>query len=157
MVEAGKLVKELQEMRDDGHLSDALLRYAVRSVAKADERFNWVGVYLLNEEEQELWLHNYVGEPTEHAKIPVGSGVCGRAIAERTNLNIPDVSKEEEYLACSPDVQSEIVVLVRAGDEIFGQIDIDSEEAAAFTEEDEMALIGVADKLAEQLAAERRS
>ena len=157
MVEAGKLVKELQEMRDDGHLSDALLRYAVRSVAKPDERFNWLGVYLLNEEEQELWLHNYVGEPTEHAKIPVGSGVCGRAIAERTNLNIPDVSKEEEYLACSPDVQSEIVVLVRAGDEIFGQIDIDSEEAAAFTEEDEMALIGVADKLAEQLAAERRS
>lgn len=157
MVEAGKLVKELQEMRDDGHLSDALLRYAVRSIAKADERYSWVGVYLLKEEEQELWLHNYVGEPTEHAKIPVGTGVCGRAIAERTNLNIPDVSKEEEYLACSPDVQSELVVLIRAGEDIFGQIDVDSEEAAAFTEDDEIALIGVADKLAEQLAAERRS
>ena len=157
MVEAGKVVKELQEMRDDGHLSDALLRYAVRSIAKADERFSWVGVYLLNEEQQELWLHNYVGEPTEHAKIPVGSGVCGRAIAERTNLNIPDVSEEEGYLACSPDVQSELVVLIRAGDDIFGQIDVDSEEAAAFTEDDEIALIGVADKLAEQLAAERRS
>ncbi len=157
MVEAGKLVKELQEMRDDGHLSDALLRYAVRSIAKADERYSWVGVYLLKEEEQELWLHNYVGEPTEHAKIPVGTGVCGRAIAERTNLNIPDVSVEEGYLACSPDVQSELVVLIRAGDDIFGQIDVDSEEAAAFTEDDEIALIGVADKLAEQLAAERRS
>lgn len=157
MVEAGKLVKELQEMRDDGHLSDALLRYAVRSIAKADERYSWVGVYLLKEEEQELWLHNYVGEPTEHAKIPVGTGVCGRAIAERTNLNIPDVSVEEEYLACSPDVKSELVVLIRAGEDIFGQIDVDSEEAAAFTEDDEIALIGVADKLAEQLAAERRS
>jgi GAF domain-containing protein len=157
MVEAGKLVLELQEMRDDGHLSDALLRYAVRSVANADERYSWVGVYLLNEEDNELWLHNYVGEPTEHAKIPVGTGVCGRAIAERTNLNIPDVSQEENYLACSPDVESELVVLIRAGDDIFGQIDIDSEEAAAFTEEDEIALIGVADKLAEQLAAERRS
>ena len=157
MVEAGKLVKELQEMRDDGHLSDALLRYAVRSISKADERYTWVGVYLLNEEDNELWLHNYVGEPTEHAKIPVGTGVCGRAIEERTNLNIPDVSQEENYLACSPDVKSELVILIRAGDEIFGQIDIDSEEGDAFTEDDEIALIGVADKLAEQLAAERRS
>jgi GAF domain-containing protein len=97
-----------------------------------------------------------VGEPTEHAKIPVGTGVCGRAIEERTNLNIPDVSVEENYLACSPDVQSELVVLIRAGEDIFGQIDLDSEEKAAFTEEDEIALIGVADKLAEQIAAERR-
>ena len=57
---------------------------------------------------------------------------------------------------CSPDTQSELVILIRAGDVIFGQIDIDSDEAAAFTEEDEMALISIADKLAEQLAAERR-
>src|SRR5690606_17536626 len=100
MVEAGKLIKELQGMRDEGHLSDALLRHAVRTLSK-DERFSWVGVYLLGDEG--LWLHNYVGEPTEHAKIPVGTGVCGRAVAERRNLNIPDVSKEENYLACSPD------------------------------------------------------
>ncbi len=147
------LIKDLQQMRDDGHLSDALLRKAVRSISEED-RFDWVGVYLLRDDE--LWLHNYVGEPTEHAKIPVGTGVCGRAVAERTNLNIEDVSKEENYLACSPDVQSELVVLIRAGEDIFGQIDLDSETKAAFTEDDEIALIGVADKLAEQLAAERR-
>jgi GAF domain-containing protein len=158
-VDGGLVVKELQEMRDNGHLSDALLRRAVRSIAEADDdddRFSWVGVYLVNEEEQVVWLHNYVGPGTEHAKIPIGTGVCGRAVAERTNLNIPDVSAEEDYLACSPDVQSELVVLIRAGDEIFGQIDLDSEELATFTEEDEIALISIADKLAEQLAAERR-
>jgi GAF domain-containing protein len=152
-MDGGSLIKELQEMRDDGHLSDALLRKAVRKISE-DDRFDWVGVYLLRDDE--LWLHNYVGEPTEHAKIPVGTGICGRAVAERTNLNVPDVSKEENYLACSPDVKSELVVLIRAGDDIFGQIDIDSETKAAFKEDDEMALIGVADKLAEQLAAERR-
>jgi L-methionine (R)-S-oxide reductase len=156
-VDGGLVVKELQAMRDNGHLSDALLRRAVRSIAEADDdRFSWVGVYLVNEEEQVVWLHNYVGPGTEHAKIPIGTGVCGRAVAERTNLNIPDVSAEEDYLACSPDVQSELVVLIRAGDEIFGQIDLDSEELATFTEEDEIALISIADKLAEQLAAERR-
>ncbi len=153
-MDSTKTIKDLQQMRDEGHLSDALLRAAVRSIEESDERFDWVGVYLLREEG--LWLHNYVGEPTEHAKIPVGTGVCGRAVQERTNLNIPDVSAEENYLSCSPDVQSELVILIRAGEDIFGQIDIDSEEKAAFTEEDEVALIGIADKLAEQLAAERR-
>ena len=156
MLDHEQLVQDLQTMRDEGHLSDALLRKAVRSIKTSDEKFSWVGVYLLNEEAKELWLHNYVGEPTEHAKIPVGTGVCGRAVAERHNLNIPDVSKEENYLACSPDVQSELVTLIRAGDQIFGQIDIDSEDKAAFTEDDQIALISVADKLAEQLAAERR-
>lgn len=154
MLDSGLIVKELQEMRDEGHLSDALLRRAVRAIS-VDERFEWTGVYLLGKDD-ELWLHNYIGEPTEHAKIPVGTGVCGRAVAERTNLNIPDVSAEENYLVCSPDIQSELVILIRAGDEIYGQIDIDSEEKAAFTEDDEIALIGIADKLAEQLAAEQR-
>ena len=154
-MDSTKTIKDLQQMRDEGHLSDALLRAAVRSIEESDERFDWVGVYLLGDGD-ELWLHNYVGEPTEHAKIPVGTGICGRAVQERTNLNIPDVSAEENYLACSPDVQSELVVLIRAGEDIYGQIDIDSEEKAAFTEEDEVALIGIADKLAEQLAAERR-
>lgn len=156
MFEAGKLVRDLQIMRDEGHLSDALLRYAVRTIASSDSRFSWVGVYLLNAEGNELWLHNYIGSPTEHAKIPVGSGVCGRAVAEKTNLNIPDVSKEANYLSCAPDVQSEMVVLIRAGDDIFGQIDLDSEDLKAFTEDDELLLQAVADKLAEQLAAERR-
>ena len=82
--------------------------------------------------------------------------MCGRAVAERTNLNIADVSAEENYLVCSPDTRSELVILIRAGEEIFGQIDVDSDDEAAFTEEDEMALISIADKLAEQLAAERR-
>jgi L-methionine (R)-S-oxide reductase len=154
MQDAGSIVRELQEMRDYGHLSDALLRKAIRSIS-VDERFEWTGVYLLGKDD-ELWLHNYIGEPTDHAKIPVGTGVCGRAVAERTNLNIPDVTAEENYLVCSPDIQSELVVLIRAGDDIFGQIDIDSEEKAAFTEDDEVALIGIADKLAEQLAAEKR-
>ncbi|MCH2469933.1 MAG: GAF domain-containing protein [Gemmatimonadetes bacterium] len=155
-LDSGEVLLALQEMRDEGHLSDALLRKAVRSIDEADDRFNWVGVYLLNEAEQELWLHNYMGPGTDHAKIPVGTGVCGRAVAERTNLNIADVSAEENYLVCSPDTRSELVILIRAGEEIFGQIDVDSDDEAAFTEEDEMALISIADKLAEQLAAERR-
>ncbi len=143
-------------MRDEGYLSDALLRKAVVRLSESDDRFDWVGVYLLDDDGDELWLHNYVGEPTEHSKIPVGTGVCGSAVADKENKNVPDVSEVDDYLACSPDVQSELVVLIRAGDEVFGQIDLDSEEAAAFTDEDEVSIQAVADKLAEQVMAERR-
>ena len=155
MLDAGVVIRDLQEMRDEGHLSDALLRKAVRTIKASDDRYDWVGVYLVGEGE-ELWLHNYIGEPTVHAKIPIGTGVCGRAVAQRRNFNVKDVSKEENYLACSPDTKSELVILIRAGDEIYGEIDLDSDEPAAFTEDDEIALISIADKLAEQLAAERR-
>ncbi len=156
MLEVNELLGELQELRDEGFLSDALLRHAVKGIGSSEDRFDWVGVYLLNTEENVLWLHNYVGKGTSHAKIPVGEGICGTAVAKGENINVPDVSAVEEYIACDPKVKSEMVVLIRAGDDIFGQIDIDSRTAAAFTDDDDIALQSVADKLAEQLAAERR-
>lgn len=150
-----KLVKELQGMKESGYLSDPILRKAVRTLEQADERFDWVGVYLLKPDEPKLWLHNYVGEPTEHALIDVGQGVCGTAVAEKKNINVPDVSEVENYLACSPRVKSELVVLIRAGDEILGQIDIDSHQKEAFSEKDEEEIQAVADKLAEVIMADR--
>lgn len=156
MIDTSALVKELQEMRDEGYLIDALLRYAVRNVKELDDRFDWVGGFLLDEEGKELLLHNYVGPRTEHAKIPVGEGVTGTAVAESTNQNVPDVTQIGYYIQDNPGMASEHVTLIRAGDDIFGVIDIDSMEPDAFTPEDEEALIQVADKLAEQLVAERR-
>lgn len=154
-LEAGTTVKRLQEMRESGYLSDAIMREAVKTIKAADGRFNWVGIYLLNPDENILWLHNYVGAPTEHARIGVGEGVCGTAVAEKANQNVPDVTKVENYLACSRRTKSELVVLIRAGDEILGQIDIDSDTQNAFTAEDESAIQSIADKLAEALMAER--
>lgn len=156
MMDTTELVKELQEMRDEGYLSDALLRYAVRRVKDLDDRFDWVGAFLLDEEGKELWLHNYMGPRTEHAKIPVGEGVTGTAAAEKTNQNVPDVSQISYYIQDNAEMSSELVILIRAGDEIFGELDIDSMEPDAFSAEDEEAIVRVADKLAEQLVAERR-
>ncbi len=155
MLEPNHVLKELQDLKDDGFLSDSLLRRAVKDIAAADDRFDWVGVYLLNSEENVLWLHNYVGKPTPHSKIPVGEGVCGGAFAEGKNTNVPDVSAVDSYIVCDPRVKSEMVVLIRGEDEIFGLIDIDSRTAEAFTDEDTAAVQMVTDKLAGQLAQER--
>ena len=156
MVDSGKLVKRIQEMRDEGYLSDAILRETVKQIKTSDDRYNFVGVYLHKPEENLLWLHNYVGESTEHAKINVGEGVCGTAVAEKKDQNVGDVSKVENYLACSPRTKSEMVILIRAGDDIFGQIDIDAKEKDAFPNKVEDSVRMVADKLAEVFVAERR-
>jgi GAF domain-containing protein len=156
MLQTNQIVRELQEMREDGFLSDALLRYAVRNLKTADERFDWVGAYLLDREGKEVWLHNYVGPRTEHAKIPVGQGVCGTAVAEKANQNVHDVSESKAYIADNPSIASEMVVLIRAGEQIFGLIDLESMEPDAFTGDDQTAVSMVADKLAEQFMAERR-
>jgi len=155
-MDTGAMIKRIQEMRDEGYLSDAILRETVKKLKLADTDFNFVGVYLMKSDEPTLWLHNYMGDPTEHALIPVGTGVCGTAVAERRNQNVGDVSTVENYLACSPKTKSELVVLIRAGDEIFGQIDIDARTRDAFPPETQEAIEMVADKLAEVFMAEKR-
>ena len=154
MFDVNEVVGELQGLREEGYLSDALLRRAVRSIFSSEERFDWVGIYLLRSEENVLWLHNYLGDPTPHATIPVGEGVCGMAVANNENINVPDVTQNDNYLSCSPKVKSVMVVLIRGNDQIFGQIDIDSHQDAAFTDEDLAALEEVAGKLAEQMVQE---
>ena len=154
MFDVNEVVGELQGLREEGYLSDALLRRAVRSIFSSEERFDWVGIYLLRSEENVLWLHNYLGDPTPHATIPEGEGVCGMAVANNENINVPDVTQNDNYLSCSPKVKSEMVVLIRGNDQIFGQIDIDSHQDAAFTDEDLAALEEVAEKLAEQMVQE---
>ena len=155
-LEAVGVVKKLQEMRDGGYLSDPIMREAVIQIEKSDPKYDWVGIYLHNADEKMLWLHNYMGEPTEHAKIEVGQGVCGTAVAESKNQVVNDVTQIDNDLACSPSVKAEMVVLIRAGDDILGQIDIDSRKKDAFGDEDQDAVQRIADKIADVLVAERR-
>lgn len=125
---------------------DEVFRYAVQVLKQERQRYNWVGIYLI--EGDTLVLHNYIGKPTDHTHIPIGRGVCGVAVAERANQIVGDVTKLENYLACSVETRAEIVVLIRRGPVILGQIDIDSDLENAFTEEDEVLLTRVADLLA---------
>lgn len=149
MLEGSRVVDRLEESRRDGASRDEVLRSAVREIEGAEDHFDWVGIYLL-EDDETLVLHNYIGRPTDHDRIPVGEGVCGEAVAEGRDINVPDVEERENYLACSVETRSELVVLIRDGEdgEIHGQIDLDSDEPAAFDDRDERELRVVADWLA---------
>lgn len=122
-----------------------------RVVVEALDRiptYNWSGFYRL--EGDELVLDEFVGASTDHDRIKVGVGVCGTAVADNANQVVRDVRDLENYLACSLQTRSEIVVLIRKGDMILGQIDIDGHQVAAFDATDEAFLERVA-----QLVAER--
>jgi len=98
--------------------------------------YNWVGFYMANDEKQELVLGPFVGAPTEHVRIPFGKGICGRAADELETVVVQDVAKEENYLSCSINVRSEIVIPVFKNGRFVAELDIDSHAPSAFTIED---------------------
>ncbi len=123
-----------------------LLELAATKIRAAGSPYTGVYMYMLRGDT--LVLEALDGRPTEHTEIPVGEGLCGKAVAERRDLNIPDVSQAEGYLACSTETKSELVVLIRRHDEILGQIDIDSDTRDPFSEAEQQAVTEVADALA---------
>lgn len=99
--------------------------------------YDWVGFYFVDKEkEKELILGPFEGEPTEHVRIPFGRGICGQAAKTKKTYIVQDVTKELNYLSCSPKVKSEIVVPISRGGKIVGEIDIDSHSFSPFTKED---------------------
>jgi len=109
--------------------------------------YDWVGFYVLDNQKLNLVLGPYCGKPTDHTIIPVGKGVCGQ-VAQSNELKIvQDVTLEGNYIACSLDVLSEIVVPVLKDDRFIAEIDIDSHSPAPFTNDDVEFLTTVCQKL----------
>ena len=102
--------------------------------------YNWVGFYFANSEAKTLHLGPYVGAETDHTVIPFGKGICGQVAVSNANFVVPDVAAQDNYIACSFTVKSEIVVPLFVNGENIGQIDIDSHVLNPFTEEDERFL-----------------
>lgn len=98
--------------------------------------FDWVGFYLVDPSaERMLILGPYTGAHTDHTRIAFGQGICGQAAETLETFVIQDVRKESNYLACSSDVLSEIVLPVFKNGEFVAELDIDSHALAPFTVE----------------------
>lgn len=158
-MDSKQLVKQLEELSAGGAAFETLLEAAIRGLHEMDPRFHWTGIYELFPDNV-LRLGPFIGAPTEHVFIGVGNGVCGTAVAERRNINVPDVRNVTNYLACSTETRSELVILIRSGERIHAQIDIDSHEVAAFDDQAVAQVQEIADWLAKaydaRVAAGRR-
>ena len=144
--ESGKIVRALRA----AHLHDAprrdLLQLACDRIRAEGAPYTSVYAYMLHGDD--LILEAFSGRDTPHTRIPVGKGVCGTAVATGQDQNVPDVSAAGNYLACNLDTKSELVVLIRRGSTILGQIDIDSDVPAGFSDGHHRAVKEVADALA---------
>ena len=111
--------------------------------------YDWVGFYILDPDKNELFLGPYIGKSTEHTNIPVGKGICGQVAEKAEAMIVQDVTQVENYLACSLDVQSEIVVPVLKDGRFVAELDIDSHSPAPFRNEDLFFLTKICDLLAD--------
>jgi len=125
---------------------DAALRAVVHVLSEAHPHFTWTGIYLL--EQGALVLHNQVGAPTPHERIPLAKGICGLAARENRTVVVPDVTRDPRFLACSLTTRSEIVVPIRRGGRVLGEIDVDSDQPDAFGDADRLLLEAAAAEIA---------
>ena len=98
--------------------------------------YDWVGFYFHESETRTLHLRAFAGEPTDHTQIPFGKGICGQVAESNQNFIVPDVKAQDNYIACSLHVKSEIVIPLFKDGQNIGQIDIDSHTIDPFTEAD---------------------
>ena len=143
---ADPIVAALRGAFTRGATRHDLLQLAADRIRAAGAPYTSVYLYMLhgNDLELEAWS----GRETEHTSIPVGRGVCGTAVATGQDQNVGDVRAADDYIACNLFTRSELVVLIRLGAVILGQIDVDSDQEDPFTPEEEAEVRKVADALA---------
>ena len=144
----GDLARAIADAPD----ATAAMTRAVALLKTRRPHYTWAGIYLLDGDT--LVLGPYLGKPSPHTRIPLGRGICGAAATERATIVVDDVNNDSRYLACSLETKSEIVVpILDPADAaiVLGEIDIDSDQPAAFTADDTSLLEGVARALATRL------
>jgi L-methionine (R)-S-oxide reductase len=144
-----RLIKELKNF--DTISGIELQKSLVQWLDEEVSHYNWTGFYFMNDEKQQLEIGPYVGAYTDHTVIPYGRGICGQVAVSGKTFEVPDVHAQDNYLACSLSTKSEIVVPIYKGDNLVGQIDIDSHELDPFTQEDHNLLEAVANFVAQRL------
>ena len=102
---------------------------------------DWIGIYY-----KESYLHKldttdlvigpYIGEYTDHVRIPIDRGFCGMALREERTVNVADVTKDSTHIACSLKTRSELVVPIadKSGNYV-AELDVDCNRLNAFTPE----------------------
>lgn len=110
--------------------------------------YHWTGFYRATGQE-ELKIGPYQGG---HGCLTIdfSRGVCGAAARTLQTQLVDDVQAFPGHIACSSSTQSEIVVpIVSPGGRLLGVLDVDSNDPAAFSEDDRQGLESLCDWLGE--------
>ncbi len=103
------------------------------------DHYHWTGFYRA-QDDRTLVIGPYQGA---HGclRIDFDRGVCGAAARTKTTQLVNDVEEFPDHIACDSRTVSEIVIpVLRPDGSLLAVLDIDSNDPAAFTEEDAEAL-----------------
>ncbi|MFW6288858.1 MAG: GAF domain-containing protein [Spirochaetota bacterium] len=142
--QAQQLIDEIRILAGHEDAGGALARVCALLRSRVDH-YDWVGYYVAVPSERLLLLGPFEGAPTEHLRIPYGTGICGQAAFSEAWFSVPDVRAAENYLACSLETRAEVVVPVFADGRFVGELDIDSHTVDPFTAFDDELLNAVAE------------
>ncbi len=133
------LLETIQDILSHAGTIMEKLKNTCQALRKLNSRYDWIGIYLV--EGEMLVLKTYDGPfETEHTRIRIGDGICGLAAETGRTEIVGNVSEDQRYIACFPSTRSEIVVPIKDGDKVIGEIDIDSDRPEAFSDKDKELL-----------------
>lgn len=144
-----ELIEKVKLAISDKYSEEDILKTAIELIDAYSDGYNWTGFYMLRE--GILEVGPYIGPETPHTKIELNSGICGAAASRKETVLVDDVNADPRFLACSITTKSEIVVPLMDGDNCLGEIDIDSNQPAFFTEDDKLMLEKIAEIVVKRL------
>ena len=142
MPDYASLAKTLQSLTEGEEDIVALMATVACEVHHSDTRFDWTGFYRVTGPEM-LKIGPYQGG---HGclQIPFARGVCGAAARTGEVQLVDDVDAFPGHIACANSTRSELVLPVwnKAGT-LIAVFDIDSDQPAAFTQDDADAMTAI--------------
>ena len=143
-----ELKPKISDLVSNSSSLDTTLKDVCELLKSSITYYDWVGFYFKNGEKEELKIGPYAGATTDHEIIPFGKGICGQVAVSNENFVVPDVNSQDNYIGCSLNVKSEIVIPLFVNNINIGQIDIDSNTIDPFTQQDERFLEFVCESVA---------
>ncbi|GAA6194961.1 GAF domain-containing protein [Pseudophaeobacter sp.] len=134
-----KTLASLTEGEDD---TVALMATVACELHHSDDRFDWTGFYRVVAPDL-LKIGPYQGG---HGclQIPFSRGVCGAAARSGEAQLVADVDAFPGHIACASSTRSELVLPVwNAAGQLIAVLDIDSDQANAFTLDDQQQLAAI--------------
>ncbi|MDH3890351.1 MAG: GAF domain-containing protein [candidate division Zixibacteria bacterium] len=144
-----ELIDTVRTAATEADSEAVLLRTVIELIDGFSDGYNWTGFYMM--QGSHLEVGPYIGEETEHVKIELNRGICGAAASQKTTVTVDDVQSDSRFIACSLSTRSEIVVPLMDGDTVLGEIDIDSDQPAFFTDQDKLMLEEIAALVVDRL------
>jgi GAF domain-containing protein/HAMP domain-containing protein len=116
-----------------------------------------VSILMPDAEQKFLEVKASVGysQEIDKVRVPMGSGITGWVAEHRRLLRVDNVTEDPRYIQASPNTRSELAIPLLYRNEILGILNVESEQIAAYNENDEEMLGTLGGSLAAIIANAR--